>query len=129
MAKNYLEYIKYFMQKKKPNQILSISITSEYSNTGRELPHVYKDIEKEYSEVNILTINQDTISMIYLDMAFLSDEFICYCLPALIPKAIEYKDTVLLNQLKKMDIKKLAESDSYKIQQLINTMEADKRFE
>jgi hypothetical protein len=116
------------LQKKPPNQILSDNIINEYSNANKELPQVYKDIDKEYSRINISAINQDVISMIYSDIAFLSDEFICYCLPVLIPKAIEYKDGMFLKQLKRMNLKKLAESDSCKIQQLINTMETDKRF-
>jgi hypothetical protein len=128
MKEKYSEYIKFFLQKEKPMKILSDNIINEYSNTSKELPKIYKDVWKEYSQINILTINQDTISMIYWDMAFLSDEFICYCLPVLIPKALEYEDTVLLNQLKKMNFEKLTESDTHKIQQLINTMESDKRF-
>jgi hypothetical protein len=128
MTRSYSKYIKYFLQKEKPKRVLSDNIINEYLYTSKELPQVYKDIEKEYSQINISSINQDTISMIYWDMAFLSDEFICYCLPILIPKAIEYEDTVLLSQLKKINFEKLTKNDLYEIQQLIDMMEADKNF-
>jgi hypothetical protein len=111
-----------------PKQILSNNIINEYLNSNKELPKIYKDIEKEYSQINISSTNEDIISMIYWDMPFLSDEFICYCLPMLIPKSIEYADVVLLNQLKKMDFDKLSKNDSDEIKQLINTIESDKIF-
>jgi len=130
MIGNYAEFIEYFSQKEKPKQVLSEIIDNEYSCNDKELPQVYKDVEKEYSQINIPddNLNSDTISMIFWDMAFLSDEFICYCLPILIPKAIEYEDTVLLSQLKKLKLEKLSKNDANEVQKLIIIMEADERF-
>jgi len=124
MIKDFSEYILYFSQKKKPNQILSDKVIIEYSKNYKELPQVYKDVEKEYSQINNpANLDSDVIAMIYCDMAFLSDEFICYCLPVLIPKAIERDDLVLLQHLKKIKLDNLSKDDSYIIQKLITTME------
>ena len=124
----YLEYIRYFSKNEKPKNILSDEINNEYSNREVKLPQVYQDVENEYSQINISVIDSDTISMIYWDMSFLSDEFICYCLPVLIPKSVEYKDGILLKQLKKIVLEKLPKNDAIKIEKLIKTMEKDKLF-
>jgi hypothetical protein len=109
---------------------LSDAILNEYSDDYKKLSKVYKDIESEYSQINISTDNLDSdiISMIYLDMVFLSDEFIIYCLPILIPKAIEYGSRVLMNYLKKTNLNRFPEKDVRVINELINTMEGDERF-
>jgi hypothetical protein len=124
----YIEYIRYFSKKISPKNILSEKIIEEYLRNGKELPQVYKDVEKEYSKINISAVDSDTISMIYLDMSFLSDEFICYCLPVLIQKSIEYKDGSLLKQLKNITMCKLSENDVNKIIKLIKKMETENIF-
>jgi hypothetical protein len=37
----------YFCQKEKPNQIIFDKITKEYFAKGKELPQVYKDVERD----------------------------------------------------------------------------------
>jgi hypothetical protein len=131
MKINYSKYINYFSKKEKPKNILSNNILNEYSNNYNILPQAYKDVEKEYSQINISKIKQkhdDIISMIYWDMAFLSEEFICYCLPKLILYAVERKDITLLDKLKNMNLEILSRKDSIKIIELIKKMEVDNRF-
>ncbi len=124
----YKKSIEYFSQYKKPKQIFRDEVFDFYKNEGIAFPNDYIRTINLYRKLKMPITDEYLINDVYGNMAYLTDAFILYCLPILIPHSLIQEDKYLLNMLKRIELSSIPIDDKKMITELLQEMENDLSF-
>lgn len=129
MKRIYIDCIKHFHNRQRPNKILKDTVTSYYIEQGLSLPKGYHELIYDYSKIDINTVDDDMLACMYWDCPVLSDEFICYCLPRFLIKVLEDgSDYCLFIRLNEFNFEELSYNDCNILLRLIKEMSVDEEL-